>query len=156
MRLFLVFAVLLAGRSLYGLESPKMILVIEQSGVAYVSASELEREWRVAVKTLPGHDVLAVCSGQRCALVKDFVRKDKEIWVSTPALEKALGWKSRFSHDRRSVSFAFESPEVSTTDSPARVGQLAPNFQVARLDGSLVSLADFRGKRVLINSWASW
>jgi hypothetical protein len=133
-----------------------MISVMQQNGVAYVPGSELEQDGRVAVKSLPGRDEVVVCSSAHCALVKDFVRKGDEIWVSTPALEKALGWKSRFSPDRRSVSFAFESPEVSTTDSPARVGQLAPNFQVVRLDGSLVSLADFRGKRVLINSWASW
>jgi hypothetical protein len=88
--------------------------------------------------------------------VKDFVRKGDEIWVSTPALEKALGLKTRFSSDGGSMNFAFNSEEVSASASLASVGQFAPNFKVIRLDGSLVSLADFRGKRVLINSWASW
>ena len=38
----------------------------------------------------------------------------------------------------------------------AQVGQLAPDLRLTRLDGSPVALADFRGKRVLIDSWASW
>jgi hypothetical protein len=129
---------------------------MERSGVAYVRASDLESDGRVAVKNLPDHDEVVACSGQRCALVKDIVRKGDDLWVSTAALETALGLKVRFNGDRSSVSLIFESQEASATESPARVGQLAPNFQVARLDGSLVSLADFRGKRVVINSWASW
>jgi hypothetical protein len=52
MRLFLALALLLTGRNLRGLESPKMISVVNQNGVAYVSASELERDGRVAVKKL--------------------------------------------------------------------------------------------------------
>ena len=42
------------------------------------------------------------------------------------------------------------------SDPTARVGQLAPNFRLPKLQGGTVSLADFRGKRVLIESWASW
>ena len=129
---------------------------MEQSGVAYVAASDLERDEHTAVKRLPGNDAVVVCCGNRCALVKDFVPKGDEIWVSTAALAKALGLSPRFSADRRSVRFVFEAREPADDDSPAHVGQLAPNFRVARLDGGAVSLADLRGKRVLINSWASW
>ena len=38
----------------------------------------------------------------------------------------------------------------------ARVGNLAPDFQLQNLDGQTVSLSDFRGKPVLINFWATW
>ena len=37
-----------------------------------------------------------------------------------------------------------------------REGQAAPEFALETLDGKTVRLADFRGKRVLINFWASW
>jgi peroxiredoxin len=37
-----------------------------------------------------------------------------------------------------------------------REGQTAPDFALETLDGRTVRLADFRGKRVLINFWASW
>ena len=36
------------------------------------------------------------------------------------------------------------------------IGNLAPDFQLTTLDGDEVSLSDFRGKRVLINFWATW
>ena len=35
-------------------------------------------------------------------------------------------------------------------------GRLAPEFTLARRDSSLVSLADFRGKVVVLDFWASW
>jgi len=38
-----------------------------------------------------------------------------------------------------------------------RVGEPAPDFSVPTLDGkSTVRLSDFRGRRVLIFTWASW
>jgi hypothetical protein len=156
MRLLFALTLLLGGWSLYGAEDPKMISVMEQSGVAYVGAPELERVAHIAVKKLQDNDAVAVCSGERCAMVKDFVRKDGKIWVNAAALAKALAMSAHFSADRSSVNFVVEPREDADASSPARVGQLAPNFRVARLDGGTVSLADFRGKRVLINSWASW
>lgn len=35
-------------------------------------------------------------------------------------------------------------------------GAPAPNFALPDLDGKMVSLADFRGKVVLLNIWATW
>src|SRR5260221_13448567 len=133
-----------------------MISVMGPGGGAYGPASDLERVVDIAVKRLPADEAVVACTGERCAMIKDFVRKGDEIWVSTAALAKALGLSTRFSPDRSSVSFAFEARDAASGDSPAGVGQLAPNFRVARLDGGTVSLADLRGKRVLINSWASW
>jgi len=44
------------------------------------------------------------------------------------------------------------------TKSPDDVtaGVLAPSMRFPRLGGGAMSLDEFRGKRVLINSWASW
>jgi cytochrome c biogenesis protein CcmG/thiol:disulfide interchange protein DsbE len=38
----------------------------------------------------------------------------------------------------------------------AQVGAPAPNFELQTLDGRTVQLADFRGRPVLVNFWASW
>ena len=37
-----------------------------------------------------------------------------------------------------------------------RVGDRAPAFSLADLDGATVSLADYAGQTVLVNFWASW
>ncbi|MCM3599948.1 TlpA family protein disulfide reductase [Robertmurraya korlensis] len=37
-----------------------------------------------------------------------------------------------------------------------KVENQAPNFRVKDLSGNQVSLADYRGKKVLLNFWASW
>ena len=38
----------------------------------------------------------------------------------------------------------------------AEEGRVAPNFRLARLDGSDLHLTDFRGQYVLVNFWATW
>ncbi len=45
-----------------------------------------------------------------------------------------------------------------TPSRPARPnpGQAAPNFSFPGLDGKIVTLADYRGKVVLLNIWATW
>ncbi|MFC2066912.1 peroxiredoxin family protein [Chloroflexota bacterium] len=47
------------------------------------------------------------------------------------------------------------SVDSASTQAPL-TGNLAPDFQLPDLDGQAVSLSDFRGKRVLLNFWASW
>ena len=39
---------------------------------------------------------------------------------------------------------------------PIETGGPAPPFEATALDGRTVSLADFRGKVVLLNAWATW
>jgi len=36
------------------------------------------------------------------------------------------------------------------------VGQQAPDFELQTLSGETVRLSDFRGKRVMVNFWATW
>lgn len=45
----------------------------------------------------------------------------------------------------------------STGKAPAaEQGRAAPNFELAKLDGSLLKLDSLRGRYVLVNFWASW
>jgi thiol-disulfide isomerase/thioredoxin len=53
-------------------------------------------------------------------------------------------------------------PENTTTDNntssdvPQLVGKTAPAFKLATLDGKKVSLADYKGRPVLVNFWATY
>ena len=134
----------------------RMIPVTQRNGIAYVPASELERSAGIAIKSLPGSDTVAACSEARCARLKEFLREGDVTFIDVTELQKALGLATRFSDDRRQVQLVAKGKFPIADGSITRVGDLAPNFRLARLDGTPVSLADFRGKRVLIQSWASW
>ncbi|SRR6266568_1006176 len=156
MRTVLLAALVVATCPAVSAADPKMVPVMELNGHAYVSATELERSASVAIKPLPGSDAVVACSEDRCARVQDVLREGKVTWVSATELANALGFAARFSDDRRQVRFEAGGKPPHAGDPVTRVGDLAPNFRLARLDGSPVSLADFRGRRVLIQSWASW
>jgi peroxiredoxin len=41
-------------------------------------------------------------------------------------------------------------------EQPLNVHLLAPDFRATKMDGTPVSLSDFRGKKVVLTFWASW
>lgn len=57
---------------------------------------------------------------------------------------------------------SFGEPEVIVAELPdpalssPQVGAVAPDFATTNLEGEIVSLADFRGRPVIINFWATW
>jgi len=133
-----------------------MIETTERAGRLYVAASDLSKDADIAIKSLPGQKPMVACSRDRCAVVSGCLRSGDEILVPVMELTEALGAKARFDEKRQRVGFEFPSRAESALAGHARVGQLAPDFRLVKLDGGAVSLSDFRGKRVLINSWASW
>ena len=88
--------------------------------------------------------------------MRSLVRDPNEILVEVSALSEALGATAQFDSKQKKVRFQFGDPGGPAAGTAAGVGQLAPDFRLTRLDGGPVALSDFRGKRVLINSWASW
>lgn len=47
---------------------------------------------------------------------------------------------------------------TQTTDNlpGLRVGEKAPDFELKTLDGKTAKLSDYRGKKVILNFWATW
>jgi hypothetical protein len=156
MKFALALALIFGAGNLGRADEPKMLPVMQQDGTSYVAATELARDAAIAIKKLPGSEFVVACSGERCAQLKDFLHRGDELWVGTAALARALGLSARFADDQRQVRFELASQDPSARDATAQVGQLAPNFRLPKLAGGTVSLADFRGRRVLIQSWASW
>lgn len=45
---------------------------------------------------------------------------------------------------------------VESNEVGIRKGQIAPDFELKTLDGETVRLSDYKGKRVMLNFWATW
>lgn len=129
--------------------------VVQDNGQACVSAARLERDAAVAVKSLPGENQFVACARERCARVTGF-KRNGGVLVTVASLAQALDAKAEFDEAGQNVRFEFSSESAAPSGAVAGVGRLAPDFRLQKLDGTWVALSDFRGKRVLINSWASW
>jgi thiol-disulfide isomerase/thioredoxin len=55
-------------------------------------------------------------------------------------------------------TIAFDSKIINVAEQAdiPQVGQLAPDFEYTLPDGSVHRLSDLRGKKVLVNFWATW
>ena len=47
-------------------------------------------------------------------------------------------------------------PDQIVVERSPLLGQPAPGFELAAIDGPTVSLSDYRGRPVIVNFWASW
>lgn len=54
------------------------------------------------------------------------------------------------------VSCGDQNSSQPQTTAGAEKGQLAPDFSLMDMQGQKVSLADFKGKVVILNFWATW
>jgi len=135
----------------------KTVTVFERDGRSYVGAKSLAAVLQIGLKPLPGRPEFAVCYQERCAVVRSVVAAaNGDQLVEVEALAEALDAEAIFDAGRKSVGFRFSKAATTESVGPPQIGGFAPNFKLTTLTGGVVSLADFRGRRVLINSWASW
>ena len=134
--------------------APMPVIIREEQ--AHVTAAALEREAGIVVKRLPGRAEFVACGPDRCAPVKSVLTSGDAMHVPVAGLSDALNLTANFDEGRRHVTFVPAPRPADGATGPARVGAIAPNLRLTRLDGTPVTLDEFRGQRVLINCWASW
>lgn len=49
-----------------------------------------------------------------------------------------------------------EGLDMSSLTIGINKGNLAPEFELRTLDGEIIKLSDFRGKKLIVNMWATW
>ena len=95
-----------------------------------------------------------LCRGETCVPVPAARRAD---WIDGGRLEFAA-FAAHLGHavarDEARGVWAFGPAAGAPADGSGPVA--APDFQLPDLDGALHSLSDYRGKKVLLYSWASW
>lgn len=81
-----------------------------------------------------------------------FLRRQGESWISVTGLANRLEQAWVADYERGVWSFA----SIPATRSAFVEAAMAPDFALPDREGRLVRLSDFRGKKVLLLTWASW
>jgi peroxiredoxin len=124
-----------------------------ERGDLWVTAKDLERINGLALKP-PG----VLCLGEVCinlgqkgagALLRKQAGQD---WINATGLAARIG--QPFAADAESKIWSFGAiPETRTSFLKSAV---APNFELPDRKGKIIRLSDYRGKKVLLITWASW
>lgn len=80
------------------------------------------------------------------------VQRDDETWFSVTGFAKLMQQEYVVDHAAKTWSFA----SIPVTRSSFLQQAKAPNFTLPDRQGNRVSLDQFRGRKVMILSWASW
>ncbi len=134
---------------------PFSVPIRMKAGKAYVSDAALAGAG-IAVKTMPGQAKLVVCAGERCALFSDYFQEGEERWLALAPIGERLNVGVSLDASNQAARLQMPSSQGAEAEGTAEVGGLAPDFRLTLLDGTPVRLSDFQGKRVLLQSWASW
>ena len=64
--------------------------------------------------------------------------------------------KSKIADDEKIDTSSTQVSSTVENESGLKVGQTAPDFTLKTLDGKEAKLSDYRGKKVILNFWATW
>jgi peroxiredoxin len=124
-----------------------------ERGDLWVTAKDLERINGLALKP-PG----VLCLGDVCinlsqkgdnALLR---KRDGQDWVNVTGLAQKI--RQPFAADPETKTWSFGP--IPETRTPFLKSAVAPNFELPDRKGKIIRLSDYRGKKVLLLTWASW
>lgn len=94
------------------------------------------------------------CLGEICIPLRDdlTVTRDGTKWINATALAGKVQQAVAHDVDNGVWSFGQVPAEVKSILGSA----IAPDFELTDREGNTVRLKDFRGKKVLLMTWASW
>lgn len=125
--------------------------VNEGAGQLWITTADLERSTGFELKPQ------GVCQGQLCFPVpksreREFVRKQTaKTWFNLIAFAQLV--RQPFAHDQALSTWYFGL----RADQRQGLSSLeAPDFTLPDMTGKPHSLSDFRGKNILLLTWASW
>jgi len=81
-----------------------------------------------------------------------FVRRDGKGWINVTELARMV--QQPFLSDTDAAVWSFGA--IPLVRRPFLESAIAPDFALTDRKGKVVRLSDFRGKKVLIMTWASW
>ena len=121
-------------------------------GDVWITTSDLTRATRFVIKPQ------GVCRDELCfplpkARKAEFITKRGPVtWFNLSEFARLI--KQPFAFDQRNAVWYFGA---RTAEQNGYLASLeAPNFTLPDLNGKMHSLTDFRGKKVLLVTWASW
>jgi peroxiredoxin len=122
-------------------------------GDLWVTAGDLQRINGLALKP-PG----VLCVGDVCIKLNEkgeralLQKKDGQDWINLTGLAQQV--RQPFAVDRETGTWSFGP--IPETRTPFLKSAVAPNFELPDRKGKLIRLSDYRGKKVLLMTWASW
>jgi hypothetical protein len=137
---------------------PATILDQDKAFEAANAVAEGDRLWLTADELVgaTGWELKqqGLCRGEVCVPIPpsqrtEFLHEDR---VNLAALAGAI--ERPLVHDERHATWLLG--QAAATMNARRFGSAAPDFTLPDLDGNLHKLSDYRGKKVLLMSWASW
>lgn len=123
----------------------------EDAGQLWITTADLQRATHFEVKPQ------GVCRGALCfplpkAQQQNFLRnREGQTWFNLTAFAQLVSQPVAHDEALSTWYFGLRSDQRQTLSSLD-----APNFTLPDMSGKMHSLSDFRGKKVLLVTWASW
>jgi len=130
----------------------KLDAAIEEAGDLWIKTADLERINGFVLKPQ------GACRGELCVPVKQsgdgalVAARGRDRWFNLTAFARKLGEPVVRDAENRVWSFG----EIPVLRAGFLQGGVAPDFALPDRAGKIVRLSDFRGKKVLLLTWASW